>query len=136
MDDRLRALARTCLAEAEGDARPFPDIVAALAAAGFEAYLVDLRHGRATYSLPDGDSVVLDTHRVVAPVAPRLDHAALQAAIREAQQAVPGYTYRGFCEKAARAGCAFYVVSFSGRRALYVGRDAATHVEPFPAPAD
>ncbi len=45
---------------------------------------------------------------------------------------MPGYTYRGFCEKAAAAGCAGYLVSFSGRRALYFGRDGATHVEPFP----
>ena len=56
----------------------------------------------------------------------------MQAAIREAQQQVPGYTYKGFCEKAVLAGCAGYVVSFSGRRALYVGRTAETHVEHFP----
>ena len=61
-----------------------------------------------------------------------LDAAALQAAIREAQQQVPGYTYKGFCEKAVSAGCAGYIVSFSGRQALYVGRTAETHVELFP----
>ncbi|WP_293780352.1 hypothetical protein [Sphingosinicella sp.] len=30
------------------------------------------------------------------------------------------------------AGCAGYIVSFSGRRALYIGRTAEIHVEPFP----
>jgi uncharacterized protein YbcV (DUF1398 family) len=45
---------------------------------------------------------------------------------------VPGYTYLGFCKKAALAGCAGYVVSFSGRRVLYIGRTAETHVEHFP----
>ncbi|MEQ8934722.1 MAG: hypothetical protein RIE56_02890, partial [Amphiplicatus sp.] len=58
--------------------------------------------------------------------------ARMQAAIREAQQQAPGYTYKGFCKKAADAGCAGYVVSFSGRRALYFGRTAETHVEHFP----
>ena len=53
-------------------------------------------------------------------------------AIREAQALVPGYSYLGFCAKAKRAGCAGYMVSFSGRRALYFGRDGATHVEHFP----
>ena len=56
----------------------------------------------------------------------------MQAAVREAQQLVDGYTYKGFCEKAAAAGCAGYVVSFSGRRAVYLGRAAQTHVETFP----
>lgn len=56
----------------------------------------------------------------------------MQAAIREAQALVPGYSYRGFCEKAAAAGCALYIVSFSGRRAAYVGRSGDTHTEHFP----
>lgn len=79
----------------------------------------------------DGDGIALSTHRVAAAVAPALDAARLLAAIRDAQALVPGYTYRGFCETAAAAGCAGYLVPFSGRRALY-GRTAETHVEPFP----
>lgn len=55
------------------------------------------------------------------------------AAIREAQSLVPGYTYRGFCAKARAAGCAGYIVSFLGRRAVYFGRTAETLTEPFPA---
>jgi hypothetical protein len=39
---------------------------------------------------------------------------------------------KGFCERVVVAGCAGYIVSFSGRRALYVGRTAETHVEHFP----
>ena len=30
------------------------------------------------------------------------------------------------------AGCAGYIVSFLGRRVLYIGRTAETHVELFP----
>ncbi len=100
--------------------------------AGFESYAVDFRRARATYYLSEGESIELPTHAIETSVAPTFDGQALQAAIREAQQLVPGYTYKGFCEKAASAGCAGYVVSFAGRRALYVGRTAETHVEHFP----
>lgn len=109
----------------------FPQIVGTLMEAGFEAYAIDFRRAAATYYLPDGESIELPAHRVAASIAPSLDTEHLQAAIREAQQQVPGYTYRGFCEKAALAGCAGYIVSFSGRRALYIGRTAETHTEDF-----
>jgi uncharacterized protein YbcV (DUF1398 family) len=124
--------AQTCLAAAESDTMAFPQIVGALTAAGFESYAIDFRRATATYYLPDGESVELPTHRVRATVAPDFDPALMQGAIREAQQQVAGYTYKGFCEKAASAGCAGYIVSFSGRRALYIGRGAETHVERFP----
>jgi uncharacterized protein YbcV (DUF1398 family) len=132
MDPQLIETARVCLDGAERDSMTFPQIVGALMGAGFESYAVDLRRGCATYYLPDGDSVVLDTHRDDVPVAPEFDAAAVRAAIREAQLLVPGYSYRGFCRKVMAAGCAGYVVSFSGRRALYMGRTAETHVEHFP----
>jgi uncharacterized protein YbcV (DUF1398 family) len=132
MNDQQKTVAQTCLAGAEGGAMTFPQIVATLMTAGFESYAIDFRRASATYYLPDGDSVELPAHRAEAPIAASLDAARLKAAILEAQQLVPGYTYRGFCEKAVSAGCAGYVVSFSGRRALYIGRTAETHVEHFP----
>ena len=110
----------------------FPQIVGALTDAGFESYAIDFRRATATFYLPDGESIELPAKRVTAPIAQAFDTTRMQAAIREAQQQVPGYTYKGFCEKAVLAGCAGYVVSFSGRRALYVGRTAETHVEHFP----
>jgi uncharacterized protein YbcV (DUF1398 family) len=132
MNDEQKALAQRCLTAAEDGSMSFPEIVGALIAGGFESYAVDFRRAEATYFLPDGDSVTLAAHRVRAAIAPALDAAALREAIGEAQRNAPGYTYQGFCERAATAGCAGYLVSFSGRRALYVGRDAATHVERFP----
>ena len=132
MTDEQKAVARACLAAAEGDTMIFPEIVGALIAAGVESYAVDLRRATATYYLPDGDSLALPAHRVATAIAPAFDTDRLKAAIREAQQQVPGYTYRGFCETAAAAGCAGYIVSFPGRRALYFGRTAETHVELFP----
>lgn len=110
----------------------FPEIVGALMQEGFESYAVDFRRGKAVYYRPDGDSVELEAHLADVPIAGSLNTSALQSAIREAQQLVAGYTYEGFCRKAMHAGCAGYIVSFSGRRAVYFARTAETHVEPFP----
>ena len=66
------------------------------------------------------------------PVAATFDAVAIQATVREAQALVPGYTYQGFCAKVTAAGCAGYMVSLLGRRAVYFGRTAETHVELFP----
>jgi uncharacterized protein YbcV (DUF1398 family) len=110
----------------------FPQIVGALMQEGFESYCVDFRRSQAVYYAPDGDSVALPTHGPEASVAAALDVASMQSAIREAQQLAPGYTYEGFCRKAMAAGCAGYMVSFSGRRAVYFGRTGEVHVERFP----
>lgn len=131
MNPQLMQVAQTCLDGAERNTMTFPQIVGALMQAGFESYAIDFRRASATYYRPDGDSIVLPTH-ARAPVAAAWDPAAVQAAIRDAQQLVPGYTYAGFCDRVVAAGCAGYVVSFSGRRAVYFARTAETHVEPFP----
>jgi Phage envelope protein len=132
MNDKQKTTAQTCLEGAEGNTMTFPQIVGILMDAGFEGYAIDFRRATATYYLPDGESIELAAHAVATPVAPTFDTALMQAAIKEAQQQVPGYTYKGFCKKAVSAGCAGYIVSFSGRRALYIGRTAETHVEHFP----
>ncbi len=133
MDDHRRAVAKTCLDAAESDAMTFPQIVETLMREGFERYMIDFCRAVATYYLPDGDSVALPTHKIDVPLAPAFDAAIVQAAIKDAQQLAPGYnSYRGFCRKVAAAGCAAYIVSFSGRRALYIGRTGETHVERFP----
>jgi uncharacterized protein YbcV (DUF1398 family) len=132
MDEQRAAVAKACIDGAEGNTMTFPEIVGNLMRAGFEGYAIDFRRALATYYTSDGDFVDLPVHKLDAPVAPGFDAARIQAAIKEAQQLVPGYTYRGFCEKVASAGCSGYIVSFSGRRALYIGRTAETHVEHFP----
>ncbi|MEI9936023.1 MAG: DUF1398 family protein [Pseudomonadota bacterium] len=133
MDTKQRATAQRCLEGAENGSITFPQIVGTLIEAGFDGYLVDLRLGQATYYLPDGEGLELPTHRSTVAVAAQFDTGAVQAAIREAQALVPGYTYKGFCDKVKRAGCAGYLVSFPGRRVLYFGRTAETHVELFPS---
>lgn len=132
MDDRLQQVAEKCLRCAEDNLMTFPQVVGTLMEEGFESYAIDYRRASATYYRPGGDSVQLPTHRHAVPVAEAFDTAAIQIAIQEAQQLSPDYTYEGFCRKVMAAGCAGYIVSFSGRRAVYFGRTAEVHVEHFP----
>lgn len=126
------ALAQTCLDGASTGAMSFPQIVAALMQEGFESYAIDFRRAEATYYLPDGESLQLPARDIETPIAERFDVGPIKAAIGEAQQQAQGYTYVGFCQKIAAAGCAGYLVSFLGRRAVYMGRSGETHVELFP----
>jgi uncharacterized protein YbcV (DUF1398 family) len=132
MDPKHQATAHQCLQGAENGTMTFPQIVGRLMDAGFDGYLVDLRLGQTIYYLPNGEGLQLPMHGSTVAVAAGFDTGAVQAAIREAQALVPGYTYRGFCDKVRRAGCAGYMVSFPGRRVLYFGRTAESHVEHFP----
>lgn len=125
-------IARACMQAAYDATRSFPDIVATLMDNGFESYRIDYMRHTATYFLSDGSSFELPLPRQDAPVARVFDAAAVQAAVKEAQTQAEGYTYKGFCDKVAQAGCAGYIVSFPGRRVLYFGRTAETHVEHFP----
>lgn len=132
MEARFVQIAEKCLRGAEDHTMTFPQIVGELMQEGFESYAIDYRRAKAIYYRPDGESVELATHRLDVPIAEVFDMAAIKAAIREAQQLAPGYTYKGFSRKIMNAGCAGYVVSFTGRRAVYFGRTAETLVEHFP----
>jgi uncharacterized protein YbcV (DUF1398 family) len=125
-------IAEACLRGAESNTMTFPEIVQTLMQAGFESYSIDFRRARAIYYLRDGQSVEHPTHES-GSVAENFDAAAVREAIREAQKLVPGYSYNGFCKKVMQAGCAGYFVSFTGRRVVYMGRTADTHVEYFPS---
>lgn len=107
----------------------FPQVVAALAAAGVERYHADLAMATKTYYWPDGGCEVVACHRS-SPPARDFDAAAVEAAVRDSQQ--QRILYLEFCERIAAAGCAGYFVSLAGRRATYYGRTGETHVELFP----
>ena len=132
MNEQLTRTAETCLAAAYAGTMDFPSIVRALMEAGFEGYDVDYRRGTSTYFLASGENVQLTLPHSATSVAAELREGELERAIREAQNKAPGYTYAGFCAKAKAAGCAGYMVSFSGKRVVYFGRTAETHVEHFP----
>jgi uncharacterized protein YbcV (DUF1398 family) len=132
MDDRTTATARTCLDAAYSKALSFPEIIGVLAGAGFEGYAVDYRRNTTTYFLADGDSIVLDNPASTQPVAESFDGEGVAAQVRWAQANPPDYSYAAFCRNVKAMGCAGYLVSFPGRRVVYYGRTAETHVEHFP----
>lgn len=132
MNEEQISIAKNCLNAAYGNAISFLQIVEMLIKAGFEGYTVDYRRGTTTYYLPDGNSVVLDNQPSEERVASEFDQPGVAALIKWAQENPPEYSYIAFCNKVKACGCAGYIVSFSGRRVLYFGRTAETHVEHFP----
>ena len=132
MNSAQQATARAALEGAESGTMTFPQIVGSLIEAGFDGYAVDLRQATTTYYLPDGEAFSLPARKSPVSVAAAFDAAIVREGIREAQTLAPGYTYPGFCDKVAGAGCAGYLVSFPGQRVLYYGRDGGTHTEHFP----
>lgn len=133
MDAERMSVAEICLNAAHDGSLSFPEIVGKLIAAGFEGYTVDYRRNTQTYYLPDGDSVMLDMPPSQGSVTASFDPHAVERLVRWAQANPADYNYVLFCEKVKAAGCAGYLVSFSGRRVVYYGRTAETHVEHFPA---
>lgn len=132
MDAERIAVAKACLDAAHDGSLSFPEIIGKLIDAGFEGYAVDYRRNSQIYYLPDRDSVELDLPHSTGAVAAAFDSLGVEALVRWAQANDPDYSYSAFCEKVKDAGCAGYLVSFLGRRVLYYGRTAETHVELFP----
>ena len=132
MDAERISIAQACLNAAHDGSLSFPDIVGRLIAAGFEGYAVDYRRNIQIYYLPDGDSVALDMRPSTGMVAAAFDASEVERLVRWAQANPADYSYFAFCKKAKAAGCAGYLVSFLGRRVVYFGRTAETHVERFP----
>ncbi len=125
-------VARAALDGSESGTTTFPQTLRDLIEAGFDGYAIDFRRSTRIYFMPNGETLELQTEPTPTPVAESFDAAKVREAISEAQALVPGYTYKGFCAKVARAGCAGYVVSLLGRRVLYYGRTCETHTEYFP----
>lgn len=126
-------IAQSCLHGAHDGTLSFLEIVGALIAAGFEGYTVDYRSGTQSYYLPSGESLVLEMPDRAGAVAASFDAKEIERLVRWAQTNPADYSYAAFSERAKSAGCAGYIVSFSGRRVVYLGRTAETHVEHFPS---
>jgi uncharacterized protein YbcV (DUF1398 family) len=133
MDAEQTAIAKTCLDAAHDGSLNFPEIVGKLIAAGFEGYTVDYRRNGQAFYLPNGDSVILEMQHSAGSVASAFDAAEVERLVRWAQANPSDYSYVAFSERVKAAGCAGYLVSFLGRRVVYFGRSAETHIEHFPA---
>ncbi len=132
MDAERIAVARSCLNAAHDGSLSFPEIVGRLMGAGFEGYAVDYRRNRQAFYLPDGDNIEFEMPHAAGQVASAFDCVRVEVMVRWAQTNGPDYSYQAFSEKVKAAGCAGYLVSFLGRRVVYFGRTAETHVELFP----
>ena len=127
-----KEIARITLEGSENETITFPEGVKMLMAGGFDGYAVDFRNSSRTYYMKGGEALELKIAPVSAPVTERFDAAVVEAAIREAQEMLPGYTYKKFCAKVMGAGCAGYLVSLLGKRIVYYGRTGEIHTEYFP----
>jgi uncharacterized protein YbcV (DUF1398 family) len=130
MDAHVKDLVRETSSASDEERIAFPVVVKALMEVGIERYHADLVAGRRTYYLPDGDFEVVEAHKV-GGAAREFSPDGVEKAVRASQRQEIGY--REFCRRIADAGCVGYFVSLAGRRALYYGRMAETHLEWFPA---
>jgi uncharacterized protein YbcV (DUF1398 family) len=132
MDAERISVAETCLLAAHDGSLSFPEIIGGLVSAGFEGYTVDYRRNTQIFYLPDGDSVERPMPPSAGTVGAAFEAAEIERLVRWAQAKPADYSYVAFSAKAKAAGCAGYLVSFLGRRFVYFGRTAETHVEHFP----
>ncbi|SOC85213.1 Protein of unknown function [Ensifer adhaerens] len=133
MDAEHISIAETCLHAAHDGSLSFPEIVGRLIGAGFEGYMVDYRANNQTYYLPNGDHVTLAMPASPGKVEAAFDPDGVERMVRWAQSGAADYTYEAFSTGVKKAGCAGYLVSFLGRRVVYFGRTAETHLEYFPS---
>ncbi|HEY1709816.1 MAG TPA: DUF1398 family protein [Rhizomicrobium sp.] len=131
MNVHLKSVAEACTKGSEDGSLTFPGVLGKLIEAGMEGYYADLRRATRVYYLPSGESIETGCESVDVPVAEIFEPAAVEAAVRQSQ--ANAHTYKDFCKKVMAAGCAGYLVSLPGRRVVYFGRTAETHVEHFPA---
>ncbi len=122
--------AAACTRGSDAGTMTFPEVLARLQGAAVERYTADLVRGEKTYYRTDGDSCVVAGKPVGHQPACAFDATGVEAAIRASQARV--IDYAEFCHRVVAAGCVGYVVSLTGRRAVYFGRTGETHVEPFP----
>jgi uncharacterized protein YbcV (DUF1398 family) len=130
MSMHFKDVALECTEASDAERITFPQVVGKLMAAGVERYHADLVRAERTYYMPGGESVVTPGHALDAAPATAFSASGVEAAVRAIQAGK--IEYREFCARIAAAGCAGYIVSLAGRRAVYYGRTGETYVEPFP----
>lgn len=130
MDNQTAAIIHETASRSNAGQIHFGQVVGQLLAAGVESYNVDFRACRATYYLPDGETLTLDTPAPSTEIAREFSGSAIKAAITGAQRGE--VMYPEFKQLAQAGGCIGYVVWLTGRHVTYFGRNGETHVERFP----
>lgn len=129
-DTDLASVLQDCTRGSDEERMTFPQVVGRLMAAGVERYRADLLRHEKTYYMPDGRSQVVGCAVIDGEAAMEFSAAGVDAAVRDIQAG--RIAYREFCRRVMAAGCVDYIVSISGRRAVYFGRSGESHVEMFP----
>jgi uncharacterized protein YbcV (DUF1398 family) len=129
MDAHVRDVVREMSKASDEERITFPAVVKALMEVKIERYHADLVAGRKIYYLPDGDLEEVEVDKV-GGAAREFSAEGVEKAVRSIQR--EEIRYREFCRLIADAGCVGYFVSLAGRRAVYYGRTADTHIEWFP----
>src|SRR4051812_23417748 len=111
MDDKAKKLVADMNSASDEDRIVFPELVAALVAAGVERHHMDLARCERTFYMPDGSSERVATHRAP-PAAQEFSAQGVDAAVRGIQRGE--FQYREFCRRIAQAGCVGYHVSIAG----------------------
>lgn len=130
MNPNTHAVLVDCTEGSSQERLSFPEVVGKLMAAGVERYLADLTRAEKTFYLPNGENETLKMYAISGAPAERFSAEGVQAAVRAIQQ--QKIKYRGFCDRIAEAGCVGYMVSITGKRAVYYGRTGEIYVEMFP----
>jgi uncharacterized protein YbcV (DUF1398 family) len=131
MQAEVKSIVEDCTKGSDDGRLTFPEVVMRLAGAGVERYLADLCRSEKTFYLPNGASHRVASAALARPPAQMFSAPEIEAAIRAIQ--AKAIDYHTFCTRIAAAGCVFYIVSITGRRAVYLGRGGDSFVEPFPA---
>ena len=129
-DTDWQAVLHECTDGSDQERLSFPQVVGKLMAAGVERYRADLLRHEKTYYMPDGRSHVVSNAAIAGEAAMDFSAAGVDSAVRDIQAG--RIAYREFCRRVMAAGCVDYIVSISGRRAVYFGRSGESHVEMFP----
>jgi uncharacterized protein YbcV (DUF1398 family) len=109
---------------------PFPLVVEKLAGAGVTHYRADLMKLRNTYYDAGANAFDEPMPLTDAPaIARAFDGSRVAATVKAIQRSQIGYAE--FLRRIMAAGCVSYEVFFGGRKAVYVGREGDTYVEPF-----
>jgi uncharacterized protein YbcV (DUF1398 family) len=130
MNANVEAAIQACTQGSDSGRMSFPEVVAMLQEVGVERYHADLVRSEKTYYLPSGESAIVPSKPTRQQPASMFSAADTAVAIRAIQAQQIGYGE--FCERIAAAGCTGYIVSLVGRRVVYFGRSAESHVEFMP----
>ena len=130
MNKQTLTIIEGCAHASKAGTAHFGDVVKALTDAGVESYYADYRGNVTTYYLPNGDAHSIALVPPATPIGEAFDTAAIQAAIKAAQQGE--VMFPEFLARSRAAGCVGYMVWLAGRHVTYFGRLGQTHVEPFP----